>query len=496
MGGAGPVPLGPRATVAPNVEEHVLSVLTVEKTTNFHDMGIRAETVAALTDLGITRPFPIQEMAIPVALRGDDVIGQARTGTGKTLAFGVPLLERLEPATDPRPQALVVVPTRELCLQVTQDLTAAGSTSGVQVLAIYGGRAYEPQIARLRAGVDVVVGTPGRLLDLVNQRHLRLGGIRVLVLDEADEMLDLGFLPDIERIFAAVPDVRQTMLFSATMPGPIVSLARRFLRRPVHVRAELPQESATVPTTSQHVFRVHHLDKDEVLARILQADGRELAMVFARTKRMADKLAAELRSRGFRTAAVHGDLQQRHREDALRAFRSGSVDVLVATDVAARGLDVQNVTHVINYQCPEDEKMYLHRIGRTGRAGESGVAVTFVDWDEMHRWGLVNTALKLPYPEPVEIYSTSEELFEALDIPASAQGRVSDDRDAVLSAAISADPADERHKRASRQRRRTRGAGAASIVAGPGPEAATAKRRPRQRRRGSAAEPGPAAGPA
>ena len=483
----------------------MLSVLTVEKTTNFYDMGIRAETVAALTDMGITIPFPIQEMAIPVALRGDDVIGQARTGTGKTLAFGVPLLERLEPSTDPRPQALVVVPTRELCLQVTQDLKAAGSTLGARVLAIYGGRAYEPQIAALTAGIDIVVGTPGRLLDLVNQRHLRLSAIRVLVLDEADEMLDLGFLPDIERVFAAVPDVRQTMLFSATMPGPIVALARRFMRRPVHVRGELPQESATVPTTRQHVFRVHHLDKDEVLARILQADGRELAMVFARTKRMADKLAAELKLRGFRAAAVHGDLQQRHREDAMSSFRSGSVDVLVATDVAARGLDVQNVTHVINYQCPDDEKAYLHRIGRTGRAGENGIAVTFVDWDETHRWSAVNTALRLPYPDPVEIYSTSEELFEALDIPASALGRVSGGRkavirdDALAEPATRGDVAGDRHRRGSRQRRRTRGGGgaAAATLAEATPEPATAKRRaPRQRRRGSAAEPGPAAGPA
>ena len=359
-------------------------------------------------------------------LAGVDVIGQARTGTGKTLAFGIPVLQRIvlprDAGTGDKPGALVVVPTRELCVQVTSDIAKAGRLFGARVLAIYGGRSYEPQVAALNAGIDVVVGTPGRLLDLVRQRHLDLSQVRALVLDEADEMLDLGFLPDVESIIAATPADRQSMLFSATMPGPIVTLSRRYLRSPVNIRAEHPDENATVPTTKQHVFRAHALDKLEMLARILQAHGRGLSMVFVRTKRTAAKVADDLAERGFAAAAVHGDLGQGQREQALRAFRTGKVDVLVATDVAARGIDVDDVTHVINYQCPEDEKTYLHRIGRTGRAGGSGIAVTFVDWDDLHRWSLINTALELPFPEPPETYSTSDHFYEALDIPTGATG--------------------------------------------------------------------------
>jgi len=387
----------------------------------FSDLGVGAPIVRALADVGITRTFAIQEMTLPIALGGSDLIGQARTGTGKTLGFGVPLLQRIDVGgTEPR--ALVVVPTRELCVQVTRDLQAAGRHLGVRVSAIYGGRAYEPQVAALRKGVDVIVGTPGRLLDLVNQGLLKLGSVSALVLDEADEMLDLGFLPDIERILARVPEQRQTMLFSATMPGPIVALARRFMRQPVHVRAEGHEESRVVPETQQFVYRAHALDKPEMLARILQARGRGLTMIFCRTKRTAQKVADDLVERGFAAAAVHGDLGQGAREQALRAFRSGKVDVLVATDVAARGLDVEGVTHVVNYQCPEDEKVYLHRIGRTGRAGASGVAVTFVDWDETARWKMICDALSLPFHSPAETYSTSEHLYAELDIPASAAG--------------------------------------------------------------------------
>jgi superfamily II DNA/RNA helicase len=389
----------------------------------FTDLGVDERIVRALGDVEITRTFAIQEMTLPIALAGSDLIGQARTGTGKTLGFGVPLLQRIELGGS-APRALVVVPTRELCVQVARDLQAAGTHLGVRVTAIYGGRAYEPQVSALRRGVDVVVGTPGRLLDLANQGHLQLGVVSVLVLDEADEMLDLGFLPDIERILARVPEQRQTMLFSATMPGPIVALARRFMRQPVHVRAEGNEESRLVPQTQQFVYRAHAMDKAEMLARILQARGRGLTMIFCRTKRTAQKVADELADRGFAAAAVHGDLGQGAREQALRAFRSGKIDVLVATDVAARGLDVEGVTHVINYQCPEDEKVYLHRIGRTGRAGASGVAVTFVDWDELARWRMVCDALRLPFHEPAETYSTSEHLYVDLDIPAEATGRL------------------------------------------------------------------------
>ncbi|GAA2471401.1 hypothetical protein GCM10010406_03750 [Streptomyces thermolineatus] len=401
----------------------------------FRDLGILPETAEALEAVGITTPFPIQEMTLPVALSGSDVIGQAKTGTGKTLGFGLPILERVTVRADVEagraapeqltdvPQALVVVPTRELCQQVTNDLLTAGKVRNVRVLAIYGGRAYEPQVEALKKGVDVVVGTPGRLLDLAGQRKLDLSAVRVLVLDEADEMLDLGFLPDVERIIELLPAKRQTMLFSATMPGQVISLARRYMNRPTHIRATAPDdEGATVANITQHVFRAHSLDKVELVSRVLQAEGRGLTMIFCRTKRTAADVSDQLSRRGFAAGAVHGDLGQGAREQALRAFRNGKVDVLVCTDVAARGIDVDDVTHVINYQTPEDEKTYLHRVGRTGRAGKSGTAITLVDWDDIPRWQLINKALDLPFNEPEETYSTSEHLYELLNIPAGTTG--------------------------------------------------------------------------
>ncbi|HET7529652.1 MAG TPA: DEAD/DEAH box helicase [Mycobacteriales bacterium] len=390
----------------------------------FADLGVADDIVEALAAHQIIHPFPIQALAIPLAIKDHDLIGQARTGTGKTMGFTVPILQKIDSPGDGKPQALVVVPTRELASQVTRDIDMAGANRGTRVLTVYGGRAYEPQLEALKKGVDVVVGTPGRLLDLAGQRALDLSQVKVLVLDEADEMLDLGFLPDVERIVALVPQKRQTMLFSATMPGPVIALSRRYLSHPTHVRAESPDESATVPTTSQFVFRTHHLDKPEVLARVLQADGRGLCMVFTRTKRSADRIADDLTSRGFAAAAVHGDLGQGARERALRAFRNGKVDVLVASDVAARGIDIAGVTHVVNYECPDDEKTYLHRIGRTGRAGETGTAITFVDWEDGYRWGMINKALDLPFPEPEETYSTSDYFYEELEIPRTATGKL------------------------------------------------------------------------
>ncbi|MFC4004297.1 DEAD/DEAH box helicase [Prauserella oleivorans] len=394
------------------------------ETPTFAEFGVRPEIVSALQSVGIERTFAIQALTLPLALKGDDVIGQARTGMGKTLGFGVPLLQRLDLPGDGTPQALVVVPTRELCLQVSADLTDAAKNLGIRIEAIYGGRPYEPQVASLRKGVDVIVGTPGRLLDLAEQRHLVLGKVRMLVLDEADEMLDLGFLPDIERILQMVPDERQTMLFSATMPGPIINLARTFLHQPTHIRAEENDAGAVHERTTQFVYRAHSLDKPELIAKVLQAKDRGLTMIFTRTKRTAQKVADDLAERGFAAAAVHGDLGQGAREQALRAFRSGKVDVLVATDVAARGIDVDDVTHVINYQTPEDEKTYVHRIGRTGRAGKTGVAITLVDWDEIPRWKLISDALGLDKPEPVETYSTSKHLFTDLGVPENATGRL------------------------------------------------------------------------
>ncbi|MBT8227835.1 MAG: DEAD/DEAH box helicase [Dactylosporangium sp.] len=429
----------------------------------FASLGVRSETVQALADVSISRPFAIQEYALPIALRGADLIGQAPTGTGKTLAFGVPILEHLRAPEDGAsglPQALIVLPTRELGLQVARDLAVAGKTRNVRVLAAYGGVAYEPQTEALARGVEIVVGTPGRLLDLAGSRQLRLGDVRTLVLDEADRMLDLGFLDDVERILAMLPADRQTMLFSATMPDPIAALARRFLRQPVTVRAHHETEAGASPLTKQVVYRTHPLNKVEVLARILQADGRGLTMIFTRTKRSADRLAGELDFRGFAAAAVHGDLGQGARERALRAFRSGKVDALVATDVAARGLDVFGVTHVVNYDCPEDAEAYVHRIGRTGRAGASGVAVTFVDWEDMPRWRLIEKTLDLELTgssgEPPETYHTSSHLFADLDIPQEVNGTLpSTDRTRVGLAAERLEDVEGRRS----GRRRSRGGG-------------------------------------
>ncbi|MBC7307832.1 MAG: DEAD/DEAH box helicase, partial [Dietzia sp.] len=416
----------------------VVDAPSSDSSPSFAELGVRPEIVTALAERGITHTFAIQELTLPLALAGSDLIGQARTGMGKTYGFGVPLLHRISTGEatrelDGTPRALVIVPTRELCLQVTQDLKIAATgltastgsgTRPLKVLAIYGGTPYEQQTEALEKGVDVVVGTPGRLLDLANQSKLVLGKVEALVLDEADEMLDLGFLPDIEKLLRMVPEKRQTMLFSATMPGPIITLARTFLTKPTHIRAEAADSGATHENTTQHVYRAHSLDKPEVVARILQAEGRGATMIFCRTKRTAQKLADDLAERGFRVGAIHGDLGQGAREKSLKAFRSGDVDVLVATDVAARGIDVDDVTHVINYQCPEDEKTYVHRIGRTGRAGRTGVAVTLVDWDDLPRWGLIDKALGLDFGEPAETYSTSAHLRSDLGIPESAGGRI------------------------------------------------------------------------
>jgi len=361
----------------------------------FADLPLRKETIAALNEHGFTSPFPIQEQVMPIALADGDVIGQAKTGTGKTLAFGIPVIERViapndadwkDLANQGDPQVLIVVPTRELCVQVTKDIEELSFNRGIRTLAVYGGRAFEPQIEALQAGVEIVVGTPGRLLDLYRQGQLRLKHVSRVVLDEADEMLDLGFLPDVEKINE--------------------------------------DEGAVVSRIEQHVVRAHAMDKIEMLARILQADGRGPTIVFCRTKRTAQKTSDDLIERGFRAATIHGDLGQSAREKALNDFKAGKSDVLIATDVAARGIDIDGITHVINYQCPEDEKTYVHRIGRTARAGAHGIAVTFVDWDELARWKMIDTALVLGLPEPLETYSSSDHLYEMLNIPAGSTGRI------------------------------------------------------------------------
>lgn len=391
---------------------------------NFSDLGIEPDLVEALHDAGIDSPFPIQEQTIPVGLTGQDIIGQARTGTGKTLGFCLPLIQQLGPEPTPGVKALIVVPTRELAVQVTEDIEIATAKRPTQVAAIYGGKAYEGQLAQLDAGAQIVVGTPGRLLDLIQQRRLSLAEVSIMVLDEADKMLDLGFLPDVERLFQKTPATRQTMLFSATMPGPVLTLARRFMTKPLHIRAHDPEETLAQANIEHFVFRAHQLDKDEIIGRILQAEGRGKTIIFTRTKRQAARMQEELHDRGFPAVSVHGDLSQEARERAMVAFKAGKKDILIATDVAARGVDVDDVTHVINHTVPEDEKAYLHRVGRTGRAGKTGIAVTFVDWEDLHKWALINRALEMGIPEPMETYSSSPHLFADLHIPAGTKGRV------------------------------------------------------------------------
>ncbi|EFL92970.1 MULTISPECIES: DEAD/DEAH box helicase [Mobiluncus] len=396
----------------------------------FADFDVEPEIVAALRDQGIIHPFPIQALTLPVALNRQDIIGQAKTGTGKTLGFAIPILHDIIGPGDEGwdeipdsgfPQALVILPTRELAKQVAAEIRAAATHRVARIIEIYGGVGFDSQVEALRKGVEVVVGTPGRLIDLMNQGTLKLGRIRTLVMDEADEMLDMGFLPDVEKLISQIPPRRHTMLFSATMPGPVVALARRYMYQPTHIRATDPTDSSqTVRQVKQVVYRVHSLNKTEVIARILQARNRGLTIIFTRTKRTCQRLSDELAERGFATGAIHGDLGQNARERALRAFRHGKVDVLVATDVAARGIDVDDVTHVINYECPEDDKTYIHRIGRTARAGNKGSAITFIDWEDLTRWRVINRTLDLDFADPQETYHTSPHLYSDLDIPTDA----------------------------------------------------------------------------
>lgn len=390
----------------------------------FQELGIDQDICDALNSRGITQPFPIQQEAIPVALSGTDVIGQAKTGTGKTLGFGLPMLQALGLEPEPGVQALVVVPTRELAVQVASDIELAAANRKTKVVAIYGGKAYEGQIASIKAGAQVVVGTPGRLIDLSKQKMLDLSKIKFMVLDEADEMLDLGFLPDVEKLFAYTPAGRQTMLFSATMPAAILNLARKYQNRPIHIRVSDPDEGKTKADIKQFTYRAHNLDKDEVVGRILQAEGRGKTVIFVKTKRTSARLTEELVDRGFNATPLHGDMNQDARERSMNAFRTGKKEILVATEVAARGIDVDDVTHVINYSVPEDEKAYLHRVGRTGRAGKLGVAVTFVDWEDMARWVHINKELELGNPEPVETYSNSPHLYSDLGIEPGTKGRI------------------------------------------------------------------------
>jgi ATP-dependent RNA helicase DeaD len=343
---------------------------------SFAELGLSESTLRALRDVGYEAPSPIQEQAIPPLLAGRDVIGQAQTGTGKTAAFGLPIMEYVDPE-EPSVQALVLTPTRELCIQVTQALRTYGLHAGVDVVAVFGGAPIRGQQAQLRNGGHVVVGTVGRVLDLISRHSLMLHDCRFVVLDEADEMLDLGFLEDVERILALTPSSRQTALFSATMPPPIRKLADRYMYDPIVVQVEAA--TLTIDTVAQFQLPVDARAKPDRLVEVLEAEAPEQAIVFVRTKIRCEQLFKTLRDRGLNARALHGDMTQGARDGVMLAFKAGRVPVLVATDVAARGLDISTVTHVINYDVPTSPDTYVHRIGRTGRVGRSGRAITFVE---------------------------------------------------------------------------------------------------------------------
>jgi ATP-dependent RNA helicase DeaD len=343
--------------------------------TTFADLGLSQPTLEALAHLGYERPTPIQEQAIPPLLEGKDVIGQAQTGTGKTAAFGLPMVDYVDPG-DPDPQALILTPTRELCIQVTQALRAYGGGRGVEVVAVFGGAPIRDQAARLKREAPIVVGTVGRVLDMINRHYLMLDSARYVVLDEADEMLDLGFLEDVETILRRAPMGRQTALFSATMPPPIQALAEKFMHDPVEIKVRAA--TLTIDTVDQFYVEVPDREKPDALVNVLKEERPSQAIVFARTKIGVDRLARRLGDAGVRVKALHGDMSQGQRDGVMIAFKSGRERLLVATDVAARGLDITGVSHVVNYDVPNSPDVYVHRIGRTGRAGETGRAITLI----------------------------------------------------------------------------------------------------------------------
>ncbi|MBL1173266.1 MAG: DEAD/DEAH box helicase [Chloroflexi bacterium] len=361
-------------------------------TTDFSSLNLRDEILQAIAQLGYTEPTPIQAGMIPLMLTGADVIGQAQTGTGKTAAFALPILHNFTPQKNP--QALILAPTRELALQVANSITEYGKGMRVRVLAVYGGQPYSPQINALRRGVDIVVGAPGRLNDLLERGALRLNEIKTLVLDEADEMLNMGFIEDVEKILSTTPPGRQTALFSATLPARIRALADRFMRDPQAVT--IKRATLTLASTEQRCYLVHESDKLSALTRLFETEPIHSALIFARTRAETAALANELVVRGIPAEAIHGDLDQHARERVLGRFRSNQLKVLVATDVAARGLDIENISHVFNYHLPDDAEVYVHRIGRTGRAGKSGVAITLLSPRERRRMREVEALTKQP----------------------------------------------------------------------------------------------------
>ncbi|MFS0925874.1 DEAD/DEAH box helicase [Enterococcus durans] len=346
----------------------------------FKELELSPELLKSVERAGFEEATPIQSETIPLALSGKDVIGQAQTGTGKTAAFGLPMLEKIDTNRNEL-QGLVISPTRELAIQTQEELYRLGRDKRVRVQAVYGGADIGRQIRGLKDRPHIVVGTPGRMLDHINRHTLKLGTVETLVLDEADEMLNMGFLEDIESIISRVPDQRQTLLFSATMPPAIKNIGVKFMKDPVHVKIKTKEMTADL--IDQYYVRAKEYEKFDIMTRLFDVQSPELTIVFGRTKRRVDELARGLEARGYRAEGIHGDLSQQKRMSVLRSFKSGHLDILVATDVAARGLDISGVTHVYNYDIPQDPESYVHRIGRTGRAGKGGMSVTFVTPNEM-----------------------------------------------------------------------------------------------------------------
>ncbi|MDN5294324.1 MAG: ATP-dependent helicase DeaD [Eubacteriales bacterium] len=371
------------------------TVRELKNVTGFSALGLSKAVLKAISDLGWEEPTPIQREAIPLLLAGKDVIGQAQTGTGKTGAFGIPIVEKINPRQR-GVQALVLTPTRELALQVAEEIARLGRYRETKVLPVYGGQSIERQVAGLKKGVQVVIGTPGRIIDHLDRGTLKLDGLQILVLDEADEMLDMGFIDDIETIIHHTPSSRQTLLFSATMPPEIRHLARKYLREPEFVTVS--RDELTVPSIQQVYFEVKEKWKMEALCRIIDSNPGMTAIIFCRTKKGADELAAALKGRGYSAEGLHGDMTQYQRNKVMRQFRTGQVELLVATDVAARGIDVEHVTHVINYDIPQDPEVYVHRIGRTGRAGRQGVAMTFISPGEFRQLRLIEKTINMKIP--------------------------------------------------------------------------------------------------
>jgi superfamily II DNA/RNA helicase len=387
---------------------------------NFAGLGLDPRLGEILVKQGIIKPFPIQAETLPLALNGRDILAQARTGSGKTLAFALPALNYLlnHPfpgvADEKDPEILVLAPTRELCQQVESVFQELGGQLGIKTMAVYGGTGYDSQIASITRGIDVIVATPGRLIDLMQRGELSLAQVKIMVLDEADEMLDLGFADAVEKILAATNTDRQTLLFSATFSANIVGISRKYMKNPtrVTVEAELTEGSGTAKIT-QIIWRAHQMDKIEILKMLFSSDLGDRAIVFTNTKRNAQRVSDDLVAIGINSVTIHGDMQQQARERSFARFSEGKAQVLVATDVAARGLDVDDVTLVVNLECPDDERSYTHRIGRTGRAGKVGTALTLIDWKDLLKWKNISDTLGGDLPkDPPEIYSTSAVVIE------------------------------------------------------------------------------------